>query len=350
MSQVSKILHVTLCLIFLVGCTRDRVTGEFILTADPVDVEGAALEREREEEASPEVLEPIVYVVREGDVLSAVAEKFGTTVAGIKNLNPQLTSDRLFPGDEIRVPAPSAAGEGGTAGVLDDKPFFYTIQAGDIVSAIAVEFGVTLDEIREANPLVDLDQVPVGVRLIIPVPAAPLELEDDGFYHTVRAGDTLNDIALRYSVEAKAIQELNNLVSPDQLAVGQRLLLPENALLSGIADPPVQPQGTVTHVVREGDTLTDIALYYQVTTHSIIQANNLLDQDQLAVGETLIIPGVALQVQDGYLTHTVRAGETLSAIAQRYGVSVDVLLSLNQLESADILSAGQQLLIPNIQQ
>ncbi len=354
MSHIGKFLCAGFLFVFLAGCTRDRVTGEFILTADPVDVDAAILEQEREGEAPEEVLEPIVYVVREGDVLTTVAERFGTTIAGIKELNPQLTSDRLFPGDELRVPNIPQTEGGDAAASLEDEPYYYTIQPGDVVSSLALEFGVTLEEIRNANPLVDLDQVPVGVRLIIPLSASSGTLDEadlpPGLYHTVQAGDTLNAIALRYGVEAKTIQDLNNMESPDYLSVGQQLLLPDNALTSGLAQPVPEPQGAITYVVREGDTLSGIALYYQVTTYSIIQANNLLDKDQLDVGQTLVIPGVSPEVQDGYLTHTVRAGETLSSIAERYGVSTDVLANLNQLESANILSAGQQLLIPNTQQ
>ncbi len=352
MSSISKILCAGFLCVFLAGCTRDRVTGEFILVADPVDVDAAIMDNERAEDPAPTVLEPIVYVVREGDVLAMVAERFGTTIAEIKSLNPQLTSDRLFPGDELRVPATTDTGADGTSQDPDEEPYYYTIQPGDVVSNLALEFGVTLEEIRDANPLVDLDQVPVGVRLIIPVSASSLDLDDelDGLYHTVQAGESLNAIALRYGVEPEAIQTLNNLESRDHLAVGQRLQLPDNALISGLVQSAPQPQGVVTYVVQEGDTLSGIALYYQVTTHSIIQANGLLDKDQLTVGQTLAIPGVATEVQDGYLTHTVRAGETLLSIAQRYGVSVDVLMNLNQLESADILSVGQQLLVPHTQQ
>ncbi len=349
MSYVAKLLWVVLLCVFLTSCTRDRVTGEFILTADPVALETLASPRESGEDTESEVREPIVYIVREGDILSAVAERFETTIADIKSLNPQLTSDRLFPGDELRVPAPPNMAAGTTTEDLDEAPVYYTVQAGDMVSAIALEFGVTLDEIQAANPLVDLDQVPEGVRLVIPVPASSLDWEEDGLYHTVQAGDTVNDIALRYGVEADAIQKINNLESQDTIAIGQRLRLPEDALISGMAQPEPQITEVVTHTVRAGETLSEIALYYEVTTRSIIEANGLQDQDQIAIGQSLLIPGVAPQVQDGYLNHTVRAGETLTAIAQQYDVSIDVLRSLNQLDNADILSVGQQLLIPKTQ-
>ena len=404
MSCLRALLPAVLCLLLVGACTRDRVEGvDLAVEADPVDP--ADLIGPDPELEAP-TAEYLTYVVKVGDALATVAAQHGTTVEVIRELNPQLTSDNLLPGDEIRIPAGLAPLE------VPGERLYYVVQQGDLVSTLAERFGVTLDQIKAANPLVDLDQVPVGLRLVIPVPAdtltgaAPVS---DGLAYSVQAGDTLSAIALRYSVEPGELVLLNNLASADDLQVGQILLLPDHASVSSAAMQPPEPRGAgVVHVVQAGETLSGIALFYQVGTATLMAANGLSDADTLAAGTELLVPGVsqpeptpapaptatpeAPAETDGVgtdapaepdaatsedaatptpaaaeageqeqpaapeepeptatptpVTHTVRAGDTLFALALRYGTTVEAIQAANNLGSSVALSIGQELVIP----
>lgn len=116
------------------------------------------------------------------------------------------------------------------------------------------------------------------------------------------------------------------------------------------------------HTVQPGETLWDIANQYGVTLDALVAANELLDPDALEPGQRLVIPeGENTGGQDsttaeptpdaqdeegGQRTHTVAAGDTLWSIALEYDTTVDELARLNDLDPEGILTLGQQLLIP----
>ncbi len=94
------------------------------------------------------------------------------------------------------------------------------------------------------------------------------------------------------------------------------------------------------YVVRQGDTLSQIARHYGTDTDSLIYANQLQNPDTLSVGQALVIP-----VEQ--VTYTVRQGNTINAIARAYGVEASALLSANPaLGTGNRIYPGQTLQIP----
>lgn len=92
--------------------------------------------------------------------------------------------------------------------------------------------------------------------------------------------------------------------------------------------------------VGAGDTLSQIAEMYGVTTNTILWANSLTSASSIQPGDTLVIlPIVGVQ-------HTVEKGETFSTILKKYGADYDEVLEYNNLSSADSLSVGDELIIP----
>lgn len=111
----------------------------------------------------------------------------------------------------------------------------------------------------------------------------------------------------------------------------------------GIRDnAPIPDQGTFEHTVQSGETLWLLARRFG-TTVDAIKALNRLTSDALSIGQVLLIPrsgGTAPTI-----THTVRAGDTLWLLAQRYNTTVAAIMALNHLSNSN-LSIGQVLQIP----
>ncbi len=152
--------------------------------------------------------------------------------------------------------------------------------------------------------------------------------------YVVRSGDTLWLLAQRYNTTVDAIKNLNGLTS-NNLYIGQILKIPTAGASGG---------SYFEYVVRSGDTLWLLAQRYNTTVDAIKNLNGLSSND-LSIGQILKIPSAGATPAPTF-EYTVRPGDTLWLLAQRYGTTVDAIKSLNNL-SSDILNIGQVLRIPN---
>ncbi|HXF63905.1 MAG TPA: LysM peptidoglycan-binding domain-containing protein [Caldilineaceae bacterium] len=109
------------------------------------------------------------------------------------------------------------------------------------------------------------------------------------FQYVVQEGDTLGDIALRFDTDPETIRRLNNLEG-DALYVGQPLYVPYVEGMTAEGAPTPTP-GPFQYTIQPGDTLTGIAERFGVNPFTIAEANNLVDLNNLTVGATIIIPG-----------------------------------------------------------
>jgi LysM repeat protein len=169
--------------------------------------------------------------------------------------------------------------------------------------------------------------------------------------HVVRRGETLYSIARHYGVSVGAICAANSIANPRLIYAGQRLVIP---ITSGAPAPSSGTPVGSTHVVQPGENLYRIALRYGTTILALASANGIAEPTQIRVGQTLVIPGGSSgsstpsspPTTTAGQTHTVQRGETLSAIARRYGVSVWVLARANSLANPSLIVTGQVLVIP----
>lgn len=170
--------------------------------------------------------------------------------------------------------------------------------------------------------------------------------------YIVQPGDTALSIADRFGVAAADLMFHNGLRDPNALAVGQTLIVPAahaegsgpTAGVTPTALPGVGNVKTIQHRVMPGETLYRIALLYNSTVEEILAWNpNVSSPERLVSGSYLVVPvGSAGRAR----AHTVRPGETLAAIAAQYGVTVNALLKVNNLSNANLIYAGQLLIIP----
>jgi LysM repeat protein len=130
---------------------------------------------------------------------------------------------------------------------------------------------------------------PVPVATKTPAAAQPTPAQAGGeTIYVVQRGDTLAKIAAKYGVTVKQIVDLNSIANPNLISTGQKLRIPAAA---GAAPPAGGQTGaSKTYTVRAGDTLVAIATRHGVTVQAIQQLNNLTSPDQIYTGQVLKIP------------------------------------------------------------
>jgi LysM repeat protein len=167
--------------------------------------------------------------------------------------------------------------------------------------------------------------------------------------HVVQRGETLWSIAVRYGTTTQALVQANGLANANRIYAGQRLIIPGGASASPGSS---SSSGGATYVVRRGDTLYSIAARHGTTAQAIARANGLANANYIYVGQRLIIPGAsspapgASASSAGTQVYTVRPGDTLAAIAYRYGTTVWAIASANGLANPNYIYPGQTLRIP----
>lgn len=222
----------------------------------------------------------------------------------------------------------------------------YVVQRGDSLYSIANKFGVTVNELKSANNLTS-NLLSIGQTLIIPRTTPEETPPGDYVVYTVQSGDTLYKIANQYGVSVNEIIEFNQLPTT-VLSVNQQLLIPTGG------GTPSTPGTNVTYTVKAGDSLWKIANQYGVTVDELITANNLTNTT-LQIGDVLIIPGRIEEPETpveptppttNVIEYVVKSGDSLYSIAKKYGVTARELQEYNNLPST-LLSIGQVLLIPS---
>ncbi len=109
---------------------------------------------------------------------------------------------------------------------------------------------------------------------------------------------------------------------------------------SPAAASPQTRSAIITHEVQPGETLSDLAEKYGVTVETIVQANGLADENDLTVGQQLRVPPIS-----GTL-HRVAEGDTVESIAALYNVEAEAVVAANGLADPNNLAIDQELLIP----
>jgi membrane-bound lytic murein transglycosylase D len=234
----------------------------------------------------------MIHTVRSGDSLYAIARKYGSSVSAIRQANA-LRGSLIRPGQHLIVPRfgtetrttdrqPQRTADGGV----------YIVQRNDTLWDIARGFSLSVDSLCAANGLSRYDVIRPGQRLNIPdgastsySPTRQQPLKDSGMTHTVRAGDTLYDIARDYKVSINALKQVNGLRT-SRIYPGKELRIPASTESSA---PTRTTPETGTYQVQKGDTLYDIARRFGVSISDLRRANGLRTS-RIYPGDVLRIP------------------------------------------------------------
>ncbi|MSQ23271.1 MAG: peptidoglycan endopeptidase [Chloroflexi bacterium] len=265
-----------------------------------------------------------------------------------------------IPGQSIEVATADAP-------TLRDVASRYQVDA----AVLAAYNGLSLATADEAFSKKELS-LPVGV-----IEVASLKLREDlrpatpeMVAYTIAPGDTLLDIALRFRVDPGLLVAANGLASPDVIHAGNQLQLAARAgpaqttfaasapavaapainsepapsaagaaLIDSLVEPVRAPAPT-TYEVAPGDTVSELAERFGVDTDTIVGTNSLNSADSIRIGDQLTILPVS------GVMHTVRQGQTLSEVAALYRVDLGPIIDFNYIDDADLIIVGKELIVP----
>ena len=190
-------------------------------------------------------------------------------------------------------------------------PTTHTVQSGETLSQIAEKYSVSINVLMFYNGISDPNDIYVGQELQLPPPATPTPADA----YTVKAGETLSQIAEAHQVALDALMALNEITDPNAIYRGQILRLPSSNTSTETAT--VKSTGTTTSPTTASKTQT--------------------------ATDTATATPTAQNTPTAVTIYIVQAGETLSQIAEAHDIAVDKLMQLNGISNPNAIYAGQVL-------
>ena len=302
-------------------------------------------------EPKPEKTVAVKYhKVRRGETLGSIARRYGISVSQLKRWNG-LRSNTAKVGTTLKVSNPAKQSKSTTTTTTttsNEKQKYYTVKRGDSLSSIAERFGVTVAQLREWNGI-EADDINAGVRIAVDASASRRvsKPEVKTSTYTVKKGDGLGAIAERHGMTLQEIRELNGL-KDNNIQAGQKLKVTGKASEERSEKPEAKSS---TYTVKKGDSLGAIAERFGVTVDQLrdwngIKGNNIQAGQKLTIGGKSKSSSKAGSSKSAKAkTHKVRSGESLGVIAEKYGTTAAAIRRANGIKG-DNIRVGQTLKIP----
>ena len=357
---------------------------------------------------SEEPVPTVIHTVQKGESLWEIAQQYHLSLEQLSKVNQLKQPNSLSVGQEVKIPITdsnifqeklSAATDGQGPLVFQKeksdlkdistslnlefkesvKEIDYVVKPGENLWTIAQNYQVSLKEISQANDLENESRLTIGQIIKIPlwdkntdekektIQKEEKKTESSYVEHIVLRGETISTIAQKYHIPTDTICQLNQISSRDYIYPGQRLKVKINEQVSSEVvslplpkeekkETDIQPKQEITenetvyYTVKPGDTLCGIAQKYSVSVEGIVAVNYLTNKNVLSVGQKLQIPAIGAiggnNIKTNVIEYTVAKGDTLSTIAQKFNIRMYDIMSLNELQNVNRLSVGQKLNIP----
>lgn len=258
------------------------------------------------------------HTVRNGEALSTIARKYGTTVWAICDVkeNKIRNRNRIKAGKVLLVPVPPdkykkvARSNAPFTPPSDREKTYYTVRRGDNLSVIAKRFHTSISSLRKWNKLYRKRFIYPGQRLIVwtkpgyakkspakksaTYPYSESSIGPNSNSHTVIKGENAWDIARHYKVSLSQLLSLNGLGSKSVIRPGDKLLIPEYIAQSEPIDNETNKDSIGSgnfYTVRRGDTLWDISIKYKTSIRELKKLNKIKNNKKIKPGDKLKLPG-----------------------------------------------------------
>jgi lysozyme len=248
--------------------------------------------------SAPKTPTASTYTVKAGDTLSKIAAKFGTTYQELAKLNGIADPNKIYPGQVLKLTGSTSAGSTPETSIpKTSAASTYTVKAGDTLSAIAAKFGTTYQELAKINGIADPNKIYPGQVLKLTgstsagnsTPETSIPKTSAASTYTVKAGDTLSAIAAKFGTTYQELAKINGIADPNKIYPGQVLKLTGSAAASTSRTSAPKAPSAVTYTVKAGDTLSKIAAKFGTTYQELAKINGIADPNKIYPGQVLKI-------------------------------------------------------------
>jgi LysM repeat protein len=207
-----------------------------------------------------------------------------------------------------------------------------TAASGDTLNTIAQRCGTSVNALKLANQLSNVNVITIGQVLLMP--GALIKGSNNVDIYIVNHGDSLSEIAKLFNTTLAQLLALNPAIkNPNLIFAGQRINVPSPSAVTP-PEPPIT--NTKTYVVQRGDTMNKIATRLGITLATLVKLNPQV------TNINLIYPGQKLHIPEETSTYIVARGDTLKKIADRFGTTWQALMALNpEVKNANLIYVGQ---------
>ncbi|MFB3056891.1 MAG: LysM peptidoglycan-binding domain-containing protein, partial [Ignavibacteriaceae bacterium] len=323
----------------------------------------------------PEGHVSVEYSVKKDDSLLGIADRFNSRVSDIRNWNniPYTTTIRV--GQKLKIYVPKENQDYFTSidktskieekAIIESQITYHKIRRGESLGLIASRYGVKISEIKEWNHLRS-NRIIAGKKLKLytggKTPTISIVSTNKVYKNSkanlnryrVRRGDAISKIAEMYGVKTRDIRRWNGLKS-NKIIAGQTLKIFSNYRFTD--ENETKSSTTNSNVnyykIKSGDTIGGIAELYNVRASDIRNWNDIYG-NKIIAGKTLKIysdsytgkkDNTTTKTSSGsYTNYTIKKGDNLGAIAERYGVSASDIRKWNGISGNKII-AGNKLKI-----
>lgn len=181
------------------------------------------IDRAKLEEEMKKVSDRSVHIVKSGESLGSIANKYRISVNQLKSWN-KLKSTTIYPGQKLIVyssGAPMAQAGNSKPVERSTEQKIHTVKSGENLSIIAKKYQCTVTNLKEWNNLKST-KLSIGQKLKV-YPPAKASTSSGSVVHTVKSGDNLWDLSRKYGVSVEQIKKLNGLTDKSVLKIGQKL-------------------------------------------------------------------------------------------------------------------------------
>ena len=327
------------------------------------------------------------YKVKPGDGLIALSRQFNVPTTTLATLNNIRTTDSLYVGQNLKVPAnvdfttapttSNSVASSTSSSTSSNTPASssssvattnYKVKSGDTLIGIANSVGISPEELAAVNTNFDAKaRLQRGQTIKVPVTKdlVDRQLNDKAVSYKVKSGDTLTGVAQRYNIGLGDLAAANNLKTNSNLILGRTITIPANGTVSasttasnassisnsnkGSSSAEATSSSTASgkklgntesYKVKSGDGLIALARQFGISVEDLAATNDLATNAQLQRGQTIKVPKATV-------SYTVGSGDNLIGLARKYGVSTKELADMNNIAVDTMLQRGQRLTVPN---
>lgn len=335
------------------------------------------------------------HKVKPGETLSSIAQKYGVTVAELKKKN-KLSGNKLKLKQRIKVKDEETvmvtvpdqtqsankeiAGENNPEssrskqdGLMTPNNTSHIVKKGETLFSISKLYNISIDELKKNNNI-PKGKIHVGQELKLnPVQVstknpfiAKAEAPQKSTTHKVVSGESFYSISKMYDISVSDLMKINNMTSP-KIHAGQELIVSQNdddkatntvaekaekKVENKQVDKTPTSDKTITHKVKKGESLYEIAKNNNMTIDELKKINNLSDS-KIHFGQELKLSEATTETKPAetkventtkLIHHKIKSGESFYSIAKEYGCTVDDLKEWNK-KSGSKIKAGDKIII-----